>query len=268
MCKVKPFIATLMLSAIAFQSSAEMYKIVETKIVTDGSTGKQNYAYNIDGQTVTLTDKEKALAKNWRLKESEYAQYKYIMEFTPRGLWSPDLDPPIALGNVATTQSERLYYAKLMNDIELDRRQREMEFQMAGQEDIDNRLNAVGYVKTGDREYPPKGEFSKSLPAGKLTLRSLFVDMTTCDDDCKEWVMKQMIQVSDTVQMDLYIANGEGFTDGKLYTEFSVNPQKVIGGSINISRSTETYNVYKKTSKSPFMIQRDDLGTKRFGLYE
>ncbi|MBD0788156.1 hypothetical protein HUO09_17515 [Vibrio sp. Y2-5] len=268
MINAKLIAPSLALSIVAFGASAGMYKIEETNVVVNPSTGAQTNLYKIDGQSIELTNKEKTLAKNWRLKESDYARYKYIMEYTPRGLWSPDIDPPIALGNAATTKEERLYYAHLMNDIETDRRNREMEFQMAGQEDIDNRLAALGYVKTKDREYPKKGEFSKTLPKGKLVLRSLFVDMNSCDSDCQEWVMKQMIQVSSTVQMDFYVANANEFTDGKLYSIFSINPEKVVNGSINISRSTETYNIYRKNSKSPFMIERSDKGTTRLGLYE
>lgn len=261
-------VALTMLLAIPSLAHAEKFQIENTTVIGNDKNGNQKLSYEIDGQSIQLTDKEKVLAKNWRLKEEEYARYKYIMEFTPRGLWSPDIDPPIALGNEAETEQERLHYAQIMNDIELERRDGEMKFQQAGIKDIDERLNAQGYVKLKDREFPKKGEFSKSLPSGKLTLRSLFVDMETCDRDCKVWVMKQMLIVSKTVQLDLYVANSSDYSDAELYKELSINPAKVQNGSINISRDSTTYKAYQKGWETPFLIQRSDHGTKRKGLHK
>lgn len=263
---LNPITLTLLLS-ISPLIHAEKFQIENTVVIGNDKNGNEQLSYEIDGQNIQLTEKEKVLAKNWRLKEEEYARYKYIMEFTPRGLWSPDIDPPIALGNEAETEQERLHYARIMNDIELDRRDSEMKFQQAGIKDIDERLNAQGYVKLKDREYPKKGEFSKSLPPGKLTLRSLFVDMENCDQDCKLWVMKQMLIVSKTVQLDLYIANGSEYSDADLYKELSINPAKVQNGSVNISRDSTTYKTYQKGWKTPFLIQRNDKGTTRKGLH-
>lgn len=253
--------------------NAGNYDIEETKVQVsvanaNGVKGENRTIYTIDDIDISLTKTDKVKAKNWRLKESEYAQYLYIMKYTPRGMWSPDIDPPIALGNEATTEDERMYYAHIMNGIEWDRRQKEGQFQLTGIRDIDNRLDALGFVKAKDRPKLIKGDFSKTLPGDKLILRSLFVDMDECKKDCREWVAKQMMQVSKKVQLDLYVANATSHTDSSLYKLLTIDPSKVVNGDINISRSSDMVKMYSKGWDTPFLIQRNDQKTTRKGLHK
>ena len=269
-----PKTALSFLCIASLSANGSNYEIQNTTVVKNAasgssiSTGGDRLIYTIDGIDISLTKEDKVKSKNWMLKESEYAQYLYIMKYTPRGLWSPDIDPPIALGNEATTENERMYYAHLMNGLEWERRQKEGVFQLAGITDIDNRLNALGFIKEEDRPKIIKGDFSQSLPGKKLILRSLFVDMENCEKDCRLWVTKQMMQVSKKVQLDLYVANASSFTDSALYKLLTINPKKVVNGDINISRSSEMVELYRKGWETPFLIQRDDDKTTRKGLHK
>lgn len=249
-------------------TKVEQVNVAGLNVQGNGKGTTEKTTYTIDGIEISLTQEEKIKAKYWHLKESEYAQYLFMMKYTPRGLWSPDIDPPIALGNNATTEQERMYYAHLMNQIELDRREAEGAFQLAGIKDIDNRLKAIGWKNSDERRKVQKGEFSKTLPGDKMTLRSLFIDMSECDSDCRDWSIKKIITTSRTVQLDIYVANSDKYTDAELYGLLAIDPGKIVNADINISRSTQMVASYAKGWKTPFMITRDDNGTKRSGLYE
>lgn len=252
--------------------NAELYKVEKTKVdninVNNTQLNENEVSYTIQGLNVVLTQEDRIKAKGWKLNEEEYAQYLFIMKYTPRGLWSPEIDPPIALGNEATTDKERMYYAEKMNGIEWDRRQKEAAFQKAGIKDIDSRLMQQGYVKTKDRPPVTKGQFSKTLPDKKMELRSVFVDMSDCEQDCKLWVTKQIMLTGTKTQLDLFVANGQDLKNSDLYKLFAIPPSKVTGGEINISRSTDMVEAYKKGWRTPFVIRRSDEQTTRKGLYE
>jgi integrating conjugative element protein (TIGR03759 family) len=67
-------------------------------------------------------------AKQWGLSDTEYRQYQTVMA-GPRGIWSPDLDPLMALGVTANTAAERRRYAELYVRQEYARVERELAFQ-------------------------------------------------------------------------------------------------------------------------------------------
>lgn len=64
------------------------------------------------------------------LTKRRLGEVQVRMEYTPRGIWSPDLDPPIVLGNLSKTETERARYSRVMSALELGRRHREIAFQL------------------------------------------------------------------------------------------------------------------------------------------
>jgi len=260
--------ALAILALLSCNVNASIYPVEKTKVEESTVLNEGETSYTVQDTDIILTKDDKIKARNWRLKESEYAQYLFIIKYTPRGNWTPDIDPPIALGNEATTDEERMRYASLMNQIEWDRRRKEGLFQLAGTKDIDNRMKNAGYVDTDQRPKLQKGEFSATLAPNKLILRTVFVDMEECNEECDRWVTMQTMQVGKKTQLDLYIANSEGIKDTNIYERFTINPGKVLSGEINISRSSEMVEAYSNGWKTPFVIRRDDKGTSRNGLYE
>ena len=69
-------------------------------------------------------------ARNWGLTQDEWRRYQSLME-GQRGIWSPNLDPITALGVEARTDAERMRYARLLVEIEKQRVERELAFQLA-----------------------------------------------------------------------------------------------------------------------------------------
>lgn len=77
----------------------------------------------------TLSDEEKALAKQWMLSENDWVKYKQVMA-GPRGIWSPGLDPLTALGVSETDPRERRRYAEIWIKMEMRRAELELAFEV------------------------------------------------------------------------------------------------------------------------------------------
>ena len=79
-----------------------------------------------------LTEKDRSLARQWMLSETDWVKYKQIMS-GPRGIWSPGLDPITALGVSETDPQERKRYAELWIKMETRRAELEMAFEVERQ---------------------------------------------------------------------------------------------------------------------------------------
>ena len=99
---------------------------------------QQSHDYNQAVQTVDFNDHKISLTKgdlvraaNFELTPEEYGQYKYLMKFTPRGVWTPKIDPVIALGVSAKTKRERMKYAELVYQQRTKREAKEIAFSVS-----------------------------------------------------------------------------------------------------------------------------------------
>lgn len=66
-------------------------------------------------------------AKNWNLTDSEWENYKKLMQ-GPNGHWYPQLTPPAVLGLNATNDKERQHFAEIVAREEHDKIARELSF--------------------------------------------------------------------------------------------------------------------------------------------
>ena len=100
----------------SFNASANtMNRHTTVNYTSQGQAQAQNgEQLSIEDQVITLSRADKERAKGFDLTDHEYAKYKYIMNFTPRGTWTKDIDPVLALGITANTESERLKYANIL----------------------------------------------------------------------------------------------------------------------------------------------------------
>lgn len=257
------FFATVSLSALAtFPSKAATDDFhpnynplkVEQLNVTTGGNGNKN-KYKVDGVEIELTEKEKILAKNWSLSESDWAKYKYIMEFTPRGLWTPDLDPPIALGNMAKTPEERLYYARIMTNIEMSRRQREALMTEAGE------FAAKEYANNGIIPQPkqPTG-LAAVLTNNRNKLRSIFVDLRNCNQDCKVFLTLALSSSSSKTKVDMHFTGGDESEAKVLLKSIGVDEQVITRKAISISAQLHnpTIEKYRNGGTVPYYINKTD----------
>ncbi len=81
-------------------------------------------------QSQTTLSQDGRLAKEWGLREDEFARYRELME-GPLGIYSPNLDPLSALGVEARSEEERRRYAELQVQAEALRVEKLLAYQRA-----------------------------------------------------------------------------------------------------------------------------------------
>ncbi|WP_210467510.1 hypothetical protein [Vibrio crassostreae] len=227
----------------------------------------QSEQYLVDDIEIEMNAVDKVRAKNWNLTNIEYAKYKYVMEYMPRGKWTPDLDPPIVLGNLARTDKERLHYAEIMNELEQDRRLREVEFQRQGNEYIKVMLAREGYTYTDERKDPRQtGNISSQLPKGKLELRSLYLDLDNCNVQCTQWVRSQITRTPRSVKMDIYIKGASETQPADLKARLNLPVNEVEEGRYNFTTDEELFDKRTAGMQLPFLIQNTDSNVKVFTM--
>lgn len=256
---------TILPIALAALTTSTAHAVYLPPMIVEITTNETNQeAYKVDDIDIELTKKDKVRAKNWNLSNSDYAKYKYVMEYMPRGTWTPELDPPIVLGNLAKTHKERMRYAKIMNELEQDRRLREVQFQGAGNEYIKVMLSREGYAYTNERKDPRQtGSVSKLLPKGKLELRSLYVDLNTCQSECIQWVREQTSKSPIKVKMDVYIKGANNLSEQTLRDHLGIS-NNVDPNRFVFSTDEALFDARVAGQKTPFLVQQNDHSTKVF----
>lgn len=249
------FKKTIITGLIIFASSQSLAvqkpQLKTEHVRTERTDNKQSMTFKVDNIDIELEQDDLIRSHYWGLEPKEWARYKFIMKYTPRGMWTPDLDPPIVLGNLAKTDEERLRYAKIMNEMEVERRKGELKFELVGQ------AHAKQYK-------PPKNErtgpITQHLPEMKNRLKSVFVDLKDCDKECVNFVRTQINSHSRRDKIDLWIAGGQSYSQRELYKLLMVNKAKIARGDLSIGNSEA--QVRKQASKHglPVSILRTDDG--------
>ncbi len=158
---------------------------------------------------------DKARAKSWRLTEKEYGRYRLLKETSPRGIWTPNIDPITLLGVESRTEQERLKYARLFNQIELARTKQDIAFGFAQNEDV-KRLspnsNAFkSYLEQRDERrvnYMNINKISQGSPDSNADYKStsylVYIDLLRdCEKDCA----RQINQVIKFDRVDFFFIN-------------------------------------------------------------
>ncbi|WP_318482551.1 hypothetical protein [Photobacterium leiognathi] len=128
--KLSLLIAGALFSVASVSAQASSVKTVNSQSTYSNTVSNIADSLSINDVNISLTKEDLVKAKNFDLSNQEYAKYKYIMEYTPRGKWTPDIDPVIALGNTAKTEEERTKYAKLAYKQRTERERLETAFAM------------------------------------------------------------------------------------------------------------------------------------------
>lgn len=252
-------------AALAFSANSAVYvpklEVQQNKVI-DSKTGNTNVTYAVDGIDIELTKEDRAKAKNWNLNDSDWAKYKYAIAYTPRGIWTPNLDPPIVLGNLATTDADRAYYGRIMNNLETNRREREVAFQKAANRV--NRLDNVGLQNIS----PPREGLSKVLPEQFQKLRSIFLDLDDCEVECKTFITLAIASTSSITKLDIHATNG---TENQLFDllgKLGLNQEEIENRKITIkaNRNNPLVKKFSNGGRVPFYINRNDSETTRYHI--
>ncbi|MFL7013627.1 hypothetical protein [Enterovibrio norvegicus] len=256
---VASMVAVALLSSTAHANLIRGLEVTQSKII-DSELGNSKYQYQINGIEIELTESEKHKAKNWRLTEQDWAKYKYVMEYLPRGLWTPNLDPPIVLGNLAATDEERLRLAKIQNAIEMER--------MKGEADFAKAVTLLAYMEnpsSNPNYQTPRTGIAAKLPSNKDTLRSIFVDLKTCDSQCKTFITLALASSSSSTKIDLHVTGGNERATLDLLNQIGINENKIRSKSISISASIKNPAVekFRNGGTVPFHLTKTGEETLR-----
>lgn len=244
-------LAVLLASVSAHAGMTSPLRTEHVRSTIDDSNGSRTY--KVDSIDINLTKEDLVRAKNWHLLPEDWAKYKYIMKYTPRGTWTPNLDPLIVLGNYATTDSERLRYAQIMNALEADRQVRELKFEAVGQKDVKENYTP--------KKATNKGKITQHLPDTKRRLKSIFVDLNDCNDECLQFVRQHASSYSSKDKIDLFVAGSRQLKTSQLYKTLGVSEARVRKGDITISQSESHVQKQARSNGLPVVIVRTDEKT-------
>ena len=149
-----------------------------------------------DTQSAPLGRSHSEQAASWGLTEQEWTRFEQI-QASPRGFWSPNLDPLTALGVEAQTDQERQRYAELQIVLEAKRAERELAYQNA---------YTAAWTKLFPGLLPIRGMASPPPASSSVMPRqALFVEdhCQACTDEA------QRLQSSDTA-FDIYLVGSQG----------------------------------------------------------
>lgn len=253
------FTASLSLCSIQAQGMFIAPLNVEQTQIVNQSTGNVQSNYQVDGIDIELTEKDKVRAKNWNLTNKDWAKYKYVMEYTPRGLWTPDIDPPLALANASTTEADREYYISVQNQIEKHRTETDRKMVSTT-----NRLLMVGSYRTTPQ---PTG-LASQLRTHKTELRSIFVDLKNCDPYCKRFVTLAIASTANSTQLDIHINGGSERQAEDFLQQIGVDENKIQakGISINAQKNNPVFAQFNSKNNAAFYLNKTEMGTSRHDM--
>ncbi|MCI0996304.1 MULTISPECIES: TIGR03759 family integrating conjugative element protein [Pseudomonas] len=149
-----------------------------------------------DTQSTPLGRSHPEQATSWGLTEQEWTRFEQI-QASPRGFWSPNIDPLTALGVEAETDQERQRYAELQVALEAKRAERELAYQNA---------YTAAWAKLFPGLLPIQGMASPPTASSPVEpRRALFVE-----DHCLACTAEaQRLQSSD-MAFDIYLVGSQG----------------------------------------------------------
>lgn len=259
-------LALLITTAIALPvlASENFSKVESTEQVTtsdNASTSNDTEKVKINGFDINLSKKDKVLAKAFMLTNKEYAQYKYIMKYTPRGVWTPKIDPVTALGNEATTEQERTHYATLLFKIKKQRETKELAF---AREAMTVERELEPSTKNWSTRTKSKFGFAKSLPGDKNSLTSLFVNAHECERSklCSKAVSDLVKSNSKYNKLDIYFVDSSNSDISEFSYKDGIKSDKVASGSITLNHESGEIDKNGLTKyKVPFWVNQNNTGT-------
>lgn len=208
--------------------------------------------YTVDGIDFTLTQDDKVIARNWNLNAEDWVKYKYIMKYMPRGNWTPGLDPLLALGNLSKDTRDQARYARIENDLQINRQKREAAFADMGQQVV-------------PKVEKPKatGRITGKLGGQYKRLKTLFVDMKSCDNSCILFVTRAVISTSANTKLNIVATGGTNEDLMQLLIKAGSNEKHIqkMNFNLNAEEHNPDVSAYSDGGTVPYYILQDDVNT-------
>lgn len=141
-----------------------------------------------------------------------------------------------------------------MNAMELDRRHREIAFQ----------LTAINELPTEEtNETKPSTALSRALPPEKTILKSIFIDTATCERECIHFVLLETAGTSTRTKLNIIFTTDDKSQQEKILLGAGITNTKIKEKQISVVTDAETTQQYREGYEFPFLIIQDDEGLTR-----
>ena len=190
-----------------------------------------------------LTDEERALARKWKLTDSDWQKYKKIMS-GPRGTWSPNLDPITALGVQETDPVERARYATIWMELEVQRAELELAFEA-------ERMRAADKVLRGQKPINNE-QWIRDWERKQQNIDTevmLFID-PNCVDDCKRLMTEiQKTSTKGNTRLNIVFQNGSSADQiGSWANAMGIDPEIVRARKVTLNFDEGQFAQYRVAS--------------------
>jgi len=244
----KTLVATVIAFSVLVSTSAysETIETVKTKM-TDKQLKKTDKDF-LDKAFSQLSPLDRAQADNWRLSDKEWSRYKKLKSTSPRAVWTPNIDPITLLGTEARTDSERMKYAKLFNDLETSRTKDDIAFAFFQNKDIQKRAPEHNAFKSSrEKRAIRKDKYLDNLARAESKQSEIeeFVVYVDLSKDCSGKCSQLLANKIETSVAHFYFINAK--SDDELYQflkEQSINGDKIKNGTYTLN--------YPETKPKPF----------------
>ena len=233
-------LAVTMSTVVTVRANAPMPTINTTSPV---ATSVANESAVITSQAQDTSQK----AAEWGLSEQEWNRYEDLKKGA-RGIWSPNLDPLTTLGIEATSEAERMKYARLLARKEFERVDKELRFQRAYdaafkelyphvkpiQDDVSNVSNMESVpgrllLFTQINDCKRCDTMLSKLLAKDLDIDIYLIDSDANDNKIRDWAVKHRIDVNKVRNRQITLNHHNKsfllFNDGKIPAIFRVTPE-------------------------------------------
>lgn len=234
--------------ALSFSvSAANSIKSVDTQMITSAESALNNKQLN--DYFSQLSPLDKAKAKSWGLSTTEWSKYKRLKETSSRAVLVPNIDPITLLGTEAKTDSERKYYARLFNDMEIKRSIQDVAFGFAQNADIQRRTPGHNAFKSSkEKRNLRKANYLAGIAKQKETPDEYvaFVDFNKkCGDACQV----QLDQVTSGGNfVHFYFLNAK--SDDQLFKfveKHQIDAKKIKSGYYTLNYPDKTPKPFKES---------------------
>lgn len=210
--------------------SFDLYASQRNARDTESSTVLTDSISTLDSESsVSLTDLDKSLAKQWMLKDSDWVKFKKIMS-GPRGIWSPGIDPITALGVSETDPVERKRYAEIWIRMETRRAELEIAFEVERQRAA--KLIHRDQLAVNNQPWIQEWE-NKRVEVTKQV--SLFIEVD-CIDDCQTMFNELRASVGENARLDVYFKQGASSEEiGEWASSMNIPPETVRDRRITLN---------------------------------
>lgn len=185
----------------------------------------------VDRRTLNKTYTNQKPWEDWSLTERDWQRYQMLLK-SPRGQWSPKLDPIRMLGIEAPSLEEQQRFARLYIEMYDNRVRKEQRFQLLLN---DMRRQYYADIPVASAEENPKAD-----------TYALFISAHGCDEACQHWLNRGMALVNvDGSVLHIYLDGIATDSDARQWAlANSIPPRQLYDRQVVLHQGRDAYKKY------------------------